>query len=144
MREHLLHAARLDEHAHNQNLLFGRAMVPDGFAKLQAPPCSLPAYAAARVRHALAHAPGVDDAEITTAAREYAAFEECALPPDMDRLVKMCTRAGAECPTGAALSFVWARSFDAATVHALPRVPHPFLREVLRAESRRLRNTLLG
>jgi hypothetical protein len=136
MKQQILVAARLDSAS---PLLFGRSLCPNGFSLLQDPPCSLPAYAAARVRHALSRDPGVSDAEIVTVAAAYVKDAECAFPAQLERLANMCTRAGAASPRGAALALVWTRSFDAATELVLPRPPHAFLREAMRAESKRCR-----
>jgi hypothetical protein len=141
MRAELLTAARLDAccaGAHHTTLL-GRALMPDGFETLQHPPVSLPPYAAARVRHALAKAPNVLDAEVLEVAKDYVTCAECTLPASMERLVKMCMRAGAPSPRGAALGLVWARNMDEALPLAVPHPPYPFLREAMRAEVRRVR-----
>jgi hypothetical protein len=134
MKQQVLVAARLETAS---PLLFGRALCPNGFSLLQDPPCSLPAYAAARVRHALTRDPGVSDAEIVTVAAAYVKHPECSFPAQLDRLANMCSRAGAASPKGAALALVWSRSFDAVTELVLPRSPHAFLREAMRAESKR-------
>lgn len=148
MRAELLLASRMDPPPLGAppqlDLLFGRAMMPDGLRLLQLPPCDLPAYAAARMRHALARSRSVEDAEVLEAARAYAACDECILPADMDRLVNMCARAGAASPRGLALGLVWVRSLDAALPAALPRPPHPFLREAVRAEASRIRRAVFG
>lgn len=121
------------------SLLFGRAMLPDGFEALQREPVSLPALAAARARHAMARDPSVSDADVMAAAVDYAGESECALPAAMDKLVNMCRRAGVECPRGAALGLVWARHFEEALALAAARPPYPFLREAMRAEVKRVR-----
>jgi hypothetical protein len=140
MRTQLLTAARFDSLGAPppETLLFGRALRLDGFRALQEQPTSLSEYAAARVRHALARAPGVSDAEVLAAAAAYATHEEFAQPAPMDRLVNMCARAGATSPMGAALGLLWVRDFDAALPLALPRLPHPFLREAMRFEAARI------
>ena len=143
MKHQVLVAARLDARGASVPtlLITGRALRPDGFHVLQTPPCSLSAYAAARVRHALARDPDVSDAEVLECATSYSAQPEFELPPDLGRLSRMMARAGALCPNGAALGVVWVRSFDNAMERVLPRAPHPFLREAMRAETKRVRST---
>ena len=139
MRAAVLTAARLPLDAAHGQLLCGRALHPDGFRLLQAAPVHLSAYAAARARHALARAPGVDDADTMAVAVAYAALAEFEFPPDLQPLANLCTRAGCGRPRATALGLVWARSIDTAVRVAFPRPPHPFLLAAIRAEVARAR-----
>jgi len=130
----LLEAARLDERSFpHAALLCGRAMRPDGFAALQRPPLCLSAYAAARVRLAMAHAPGVSDADLAEAALAYVAVEPWAPPEPAARLGRLCARGGTD-STAAPLALLCARDLDAALSASLPRPPHPALRAALASE----------
>lgn len=141
MRHSLLVAARVEASHPAAHLILGRALRPDGFQALQAPPCSLSPYAAARVRHALARDPHVVDSEVLLCAVTYASSSDCvAHPAILGRLTNLCIRAGATRPAGVALGLMWARTIDSTLLaYAFPHPPHPFLRRAIRSEVARIR-----
>lgn len=143
MKRALLLAARLPADAPHAPLLCGRALCPDGLELLQAPPLGLSRYTAARVRHALASAPGVNDAETLCSAAAYVATGECSFPASLAPLANLCARGGCAKPRGVALGLLWARSVDDAVRNAFPRPPHPFLMAALRDEVARARRAVL-
>jgi hypothetical protein len=142
MRAALLTAARQPQDAPHAMLLCGRALHPDGFRLLQLAPVHLNAYAAARVRHALARAPDVDDADTLAVAFAYEAQPECEFPPELQPLANLCTRGGCGRARATALGLVWARSLDAAVRVAFPRPPHPFLLTAIRDQVQRTKRVL--